>query len=184
MTCIVAYIQKEKKRVIMGGDSCWSSNGNIKSIKDSKVFRNGDFLFGCTGKFRMFQLLKYKLELPIYDEKNVDLHYFMCTQFIDAVIACFDYNKWEMKDKNGDSKGSFLVAYKNRIFHVEGNFQVMEYDINYTAIGSGEKYALGALHSMQGQNITPEAKVLKALQAAFEFVGSVDNNYKILNSDE
>lgn len=58
LTCIVGMTHKGK--VYIGADSL-GSNGFTQSIrKESKVFKNGEFLIGCTSSFRMIDLLKWK----------------------------------------------------------------------------------------------------------------------------
>ena len=53
-----------KGKVYIGADSL-GSNGFTQSIrKESKVFKNGEFLIGCTSSFRMIDLLKWKFNPP------------------------------------------------------------------------------------------------------------------------
>ena len=54
MTCIVGLINKENKSVTIGGDSSGLAGSDLTIRKDPKVFKNGDFIFGCTSSsFRM-----------------------------------------------------------------------------------------------------------------------------------
>ena len=55
MTCIVGLIHEDK--VYIGADSAGAANGNITIRKDKKVFKVGEFIFGCTSSFRMIQLI-------------------------------------------------------------------------------------------------------------------------------
>ncbi|HRH83558.1 MAG TPA: hypothetical protein PK210_04910 [Bacteroidia bacterium] len=62
MTCIVGLVDQEK--VIIGGDSAATVGTSISLWSDPKVFKIGDFIFGCEGSFRMIQLMKYKFIPP------------------------------------------------------------------------------------------------------------------------
>ncbi|HZK68569.1 MAG TPA: hypothetical protein VFC36_03120, partial [Paludibacter sp.] len=121
MTCIVGMVDKNSNRVIIGGDSASSGGSNVFIRKDPKVFKNGEFLIGCTTSFRMIQLLRFSLSLP---EVTKDIYEYMCTDFINEVRKCFKDGGYLQKYTNGDEKGgSFLVAYKNRLFKIEDDFQ-------------------------------------------------------------
>ena len=47
--------------------------------KMKKVFKNGDFVIGCTSSFRMIQLLRFSFKpRKVYDK---DIYEYMCTDF-------------------------------------------------------------------------------------------------------
>lgn len=163
MTCIVAIIKKDK--VIMGADSAGVSGLDITIRKDPKMFKNKDFLIGCTSSFRMIQLLMFSFKPP--EIKNKSLFKYMCTDFIDEVRECFRKGGYLQRELAGDDKGGkFLVAYQNRLFMIDYDFQVEESKINYQSIGSGQKYAMGSLTTTKGLNMSPKKRVKKALQVA------------------
>lgn len=60
MTCIVEIVEKD--RVYIGGDSAGVSDLDITMRKDVKVFRVGDFVFGCTSSFRMMQIIRFSFK--------------------------------------------------------------------------------------------------------------------------
>jgi len=62
--------------------------------------------------------------------------------------------------------GEILVAVRGRLLHIQNNYQVIEYASNYTAIGSGRDFALGALYST---SFSARNRVEMALEAAQEF---------------
>jgi len=165
MTCIVGMIDKKQKKVIIGGDSASTVDSNIFTRKDTKVFKNGDFVIGCTTSFRMIQLLRFSFKLP--EIKTKDIYEYMCTDFINAVRECFKNGGYLQKYTDGDEKGgTFLVAYKNRLFKIENDFQVAENLSGFDACGCSQDFALGALFTIQKQDMTTEAKILKALESA------------------
>jgi ATP-dependent protease HslVU (ClpYQ) peptidase subunit len=85
------------------------------------------------------------------------------------------------KGKEGDELGgTFLVAYKNRLFKIDSDFQVAENLNGLDAVGCGAYFALGALYSMSDQKMDVANKVLKALEAAEFFALGVRRPF-ILN---
>lgn len=177
MTCIVGLETPEG--VFIGGDSA-GSNGQLLHIRaDEKVFHNGPFIMGFCGSFRMGQLLRYSLQLPEFQEDQ-DLMQFMCVDFINAVRTCLKEGGFAKNQAGNESGGLFLVGFKNRLFRVDSDYQVGLIADGYAAIGSGEGYALGALHALQYQDMAPEDKVYMALDAADEFTGSVSHPFLIV----
>jgi len=183
MTCIVGYVNKITGETVIGADSAGALDWDIVVRKDTKIFRKGEFIFGCTSSFRMIQLLRFSLQMPPVNEK--DIFEYMCTDFVDSVRACFTTGGYLQKFKDGDEKGGdFLVGYKNRLFNVACDFQVGEAIVGYDAVGSGARYALGALHSLEDQLLTVEERVKQALLTATYFSGGVRPPYTILKTPE
>lgn len=165
MTCIVGFIDKKNKRIIIGGDSAESNGLNLTIRKDLKVFENGDFIFGCTTSYRMIQLLQYSFNPPenIY---KTDVFKYMCIDFIPSLFRCFKAGGFLQKDKNGvEIGGTFLVGYKDRLFKIQDDFQVSENIYGFDACGSGQDFALGSLYTSSSEK-NAEKRVLMALEAA------------------
>lgn len=182
MTCIVGHVDRKQKTVTIGGDSCGSSGNSIEIRKDVKVFKNGDFVIGCTASFRMIQLLRFSFTPPEINSK--DIYQYMCTDFVNAVRRCFEGGGYLQRYSDGDEKGgTFLVAYKNRLFKVEEDFQVGEVLIGFDAIGCGGTFALGALYSMAKNDLSTREKVLCALNAAVFFANGVRGPFILLSTD-
>ena len=184
MTCIVGMVDKESGIVWVGGDSA-SSDGSTKSVRaDSKVFRVGDFVIGGSGSWRMIQLLKYSLFPPEVVTKNI--FEYMCTSFIDEVIRCFTDGGYIMKDKEDGSilGGTFLVAYKNRLFKVHEDFQVGEVLNGREACGCGSEVALGALHALRDIDLPVQIKIDKALKASEEIAIGIGGPFTIIRTEE
>lgn len=127
MTCIIGYIDKEKKIMYMGGDSAGLDNCyNIRSRKDVKVFQ---------------------------------------------------------KENNVEEIGKFLVAFKGRLFKIEGDLQIAEHNYRYDSCGCGENYALGSIRTLDYHTreiINGEVFITTALKVAQEFSSGVRNPFNIL----
>jgi len=182
MTCIVGII--EEGNVYIGADSAGTdSSWNLQVRKDVKVFKNGDFIIGCTTSFRMIQLLRFAFKPPKI-KRGQDLYAYMCTDFVDAIRKCFKDGGYLQKYKDGDDKGgTFLVGVNSRLFYIEDDFQVGEVVDNYNACGCGYSYALGALHSMKDSKMKPVKRVIKALEAAEYHNAGVLNPFIVISSE-
>jgi ATP-dependent protease HslVU (ClpYQ) peptidase subunit len=174
MTCIVGFIDKKNKKAIIGADSAGVAGLDITIRKDKKVFQVGEFIIGCTSSFRMIQLLQFSFTPPkVYDK---DIYEYMCTDFINAVRNCFKDGGYLQKYSDGDEKGgTFLVAYKDRLFKVSGDFQVGEAMQGYDACGCGDSYALGSIFNTNKTNAN--TIVLDALKTAEYFSGGVSEPF-------
>jgi ATP-dependent protease HslVU (ClpYQ) peptidase subunit len=179
MTCVVAYRLGES--IYMGADSAGTSqNWLYVPRNDPKIYRvraitcdvchDGDdeFLFGFTTSFRMGQLLGHRFKPPIHAEsRSVDDY--MVVEFIDALRQCMKDAGYATKKDEKETSGSFLVAYRGRIFHIDDDYSVGESQYAYDAVGSGTDAALGAFYALTTTTFvywSPEQIVDKALRAA------------------
>lgn len=182
MTCIVGFT--DGKNVWIGGDSAGVAGQNLMVRSDEKVFKNGPMVFGFTSSFRMGQLLRYALKIPDHDPRKDDYAY-MCTDFVDAVIACMKTGGYARIESNEIMGGCFLVGYKGKLYQVESDFQVGARADMYNACGCGQSYALGVMRSMcsRADNITdPERMIIEALETAAYFSSSVVGPFHIVNT--
>lgn len=180
MTCIVGLV--DNGTVYIGGDSAGSSNWQLIIRKDAKVFRNGDFLIGACGSFRMIQLLRYAFKPPVYEKPLFDdsseyLSCYMATSFIDGIRECLKSGGFAKKETEQESGGCFLVGFQGRLFCIQSDYQVEEALCGYNAIGDGDDIARGSLYATQ--ELQPNGRVLTALQAAQYHCTSVSAPFTI-----
>ena len=176
MTCIVGFLDPKTKKVTMGADSAGVAGYSITIRKDPKIFRNGNFIIGCTSSFRMIQLLRFSFKPP--EIEIWDVYEYMCTSFVNAVRECFKNGGFLQKYKDGDEQGgTFLVAYKDRLFEIQDDFQVAENMNGLSSVGCGSEFALGSLYSNINTDLTPNEKVLNALEAAAFFSAGVSGPF-------
>jgi ATP-dependent protease HslVU (ClpYQ) peptidase subunit len=161
MTCIVGVEINGKAYV--GGDSAAIGGLDITIRNDSKVFKVGEMIMGFTDSFRMGQLLRYKLSLPVQAAGQDDYEY-LCTDFIDAVITCLEANGYSRVKDNEKVGGTFIVAFKNSIYVIYSDFQVEKPLDGYQAIGCGGPYARGAISALIGLEPDGEKLVRRALE--------------------
>lgn len=170
MTCIVGL--KDKDTLWIGADSVGTRGNQSTVMASPKVFRNGSFLFGCAGSPRHAQLLRSSLfNPPKQTDKQSDLEY-LVVDVIGHIRKIFGdhgaLRQYDTKTEQHDSE--YLLAYGDRIWMLEPNFQVIDSVEPYLAAGSGRQYAqavLGTLeHNAFGQKLTAKAKLEVALKEA------------------
>lgn len=162
----------------IGGDSAGSNAWMIQSRKDSKIFRLGPFLFGYAGSFRMGQLLRWSIAIPVQDSRVSDGHY-MCTTFIDAVRKCLKDGGFAKCTDGEETGGTFLVGYKGALYAVEEDYQVGSTLDNYSAVGIGYMTALGSLYTSKGQS--PRQRIRTALLASEHVNNGVRRPFRIMS---
>lgn len=168
-------------KIVIGADSAGSNAWmDVRTRKDKKVFVNGKFVIGCTDSFRMIQLLTYAFTPPAHDP-SVDTMRYMVTDWINAVRQCFKDGGFAEKEKEVESGGTFLVGYQGRLFAVQGNYQVAEFELPYAAVGCGADYALGVVYALNHVGgYTPSDVLLTALKGAELFSGGVRGPFHML----
>ncbi|QJE74527.1 hypothetical protein HHL28_16940 [Aerophototrophica crusticola] len=174
MTCIVGLV--DNGTVWLGGDSAGVAGLDISLRSDPKVFRNGNFLIGFTSSFRMGQLLRFRLAPPPR-RPDQDLFRYMVCDFVEAVRVCLKDGGFAHRSNDVETGGFFLVGTEGRLFSIQDDYQVSEFNRGYHAIGCGAAYAMGSLYTTKGED--PEGRVRKALETAEHFSGGVRAPFRI-----
>ncbi|MFC7533898.1 hypothetical protein [Actinoplanes sp. GCM10030250] len=176
MTAIVGLLRKGA--VYIGGDSAGVSGMNLSVRADTKVFRNGAYLFGFTTSFRMGQLIRYSLAPSA---PKGDLDRFMTTTFVDALRDCLKSGGYARKEEEQEMGGTFLVGVRGRLFVIHDDYQVGKAADGFAAVGCGDQVALGALFATAGRGMKPRARVRLALRAAERFSAGVRGPFVCLS---
>lgn len=182
MTCIVAL--KDKDTVWIGADSL-GSNLYTKSVQSmSKVVRHETFkniLMGFTCSFRHIDILRYDEEIfnkiDWYENEKID-HKYMVTQFIPKLQERFE----KEPDKRTKENISFIVATNNDIFEIQDDYAVLVPQDGYCSVGCGEDIALGSLYTTKDLGMTPQDRIIKALEAAENISCGVQRPFVIMNT--
>ncbi|UYN89900.1 MAG: hypothetical protein KIT08_01355 [Anaerolineales bacterium] len=184
MTCIVGLVADGK--VWMGADSCGTNYNIRRNVVRPKLFTNGIALIGYTGSFRAGQLLETKLVTPDIPE-GIDTFAYMTTLFVDAVRKVFAENGFAHIENNEEEGELFLVGLNGRLFEVQEDYSVLEFEDGLAAVGAGAEYALGALKA-QGGGVLPGAaaateRIETALEASAYFCPSVSAPFTIIKGE-
>jgi hypothetical protein len=165
MTCIVAIAEKGK--VYMGADSYGSNGYSGTYVSNPKCFISGEFLIGCTSTFRLIDLLAHHLKVPkVHEDEHCDPDKFMRVYFINAVRKCLTENNHITINAGMESGGNFLVGYRGKIYEIQPDFSVLNVPDYGGSVGSGENAARGSLWTTKDLKMSPEKRVLVALQSA------------------
>ncbi len=167
MTCIVGLVQNN--RVYIGGDSAGIDDDNTYDIRSTpKVFKRGEFIYGCTNSFRMSDILRHSFKEPPI---KGDVLRYMATTYIDKLFKTFEKAHYKLTETGEDANNGpvYLVGVRGRLFCIYGDWQVSELDRPYESIGCGGPFALGAMQVLVQTNKTPEEKIHDALKAASTF---------------
>lgn len=169
MTCVVGVAQSGV--VYMGADSAGaeSEGDRIVSRLDPKLFRRGPYLIGFEGSYRIGQLLAHVFNPPSPPDAPEQLHPFLVREFIPAVRECFQIAGVEKVKDDVVEAGTFMLGVKGRLFVIEDDYQVAESADRYSAIGSGDTVALGALFATAGRKMSVAQRLTTALEAAAQF---------------
>lgn len=178
MTCIIGL--KDNGRIYMGGDSAGVAGFSLQIRADEKVFKKGEFIFGFTSSFRMGQLIRYKLSIPKLKEDQ-DIDDYLHNDFLDSLIKCFKDNGFAKVDNNVVLGGHFLMGFRGNLYHIQGDFQIAKCISNYNSVGCGEDIALGAMHVLDEFIMSPENRILRALEAAEKYSAGVRRPFHILS---
>ena len=182
MSCIVGL--QEGNRVYVGCDSAGYA-GDSKSVRgDRKMFRvlgNDRALIGFTTSYRMGQLLQYTEGLIPPSMKAT--HKNMVTKVVPRIMSCFESGGF-IKTGEGGSKegGQFLLAYRDKLFIIDEDFQVGINDCGYASVGCGAQYAMGSLHTSSGFDFKPEDRVRMALKAASVFGVGIEAPFVVMDT--
>ena len=170
MTCIAAI--RTTDSIIMGGDSAFSSASICKVGASPKVFIVDDYIFGVSGPVRVLQQLRYKFNPPCKTQ-GANWPEFMATVFIGAIEKQLDIFNNDFAALVGTKGGG--------IFHLDRGFGISQFRDGFDACGCGSSFALGVLHSSDGN---PRERVQAALEAAAYFDSLVRPPFTILELPE
>lgn len=180
MTCVVA-LRTENNKVILGAD-CYASDSEcgVKRI-EPKVFKKGRVAFGYSGSFRFGQIVRYAFEPPKIRKKESDLMSYMVTKFVPDLRKTLEQNSFPMMEEEMLS-WRLIVAIDDEIFYIEPDWQVGHDFEEYTAIGSGARYAFGSLYSTKYLIEDPYDRVYTALGAAENYSPTVSGPFYLLET--
>lgn len=143
---------------IIAGDRRLTSAG-LKFPGRSKVFRNGDILYGISGDGGVISKLRYGCDLPRKFSPSEDQEQWAYSKLIPVLQEAIpdDESAWEM-----------IVATKSEIISVDDSFDIIRSTRGYYAIGSGSKYATGVLEHkiIKGMRPLSQEDIVDAINAA------------------
>ena len=160
MTCILAA--NYNNQIYMGADIGLFNvdSGDVSIAGESKLWKEGVFLFGGAGNTDDLQTLQYKVD---YDMLNMSWKTKMCNS-----ESWWVHNFIPILKENLDSLDGMecLVGVGNELFTIQDDYSIIQLANKYEAIGRGGEYATGAMYAMEKSNMNIENKINKALTIA------------------
>lgn len=185
MTTIVAYRDKANKVIHMAGDKLRNNTYRKYPCVEPKIFGLGDsYLIGVSGCTKVHNVLAYMLNPSNFSHTIKDPMKHINVEFIPHVMLLLKQNDClPGRDSQHGHHLSLLVAYSGKIFQVAEDLSVVETKQEYSAVGSGSDYALGALAALQEYDLEIKNKLKKSLQAAnkFDLYTGADFTYHQVN---
>ena len=181
MTVIIGYVDKVNKQTYMSCDSC-ASNAYMKvTLGESKIYQpseNPNFLIGGSGDGRVMQLISAYLNFPreeelVCDKITVD-EKFIVRSIIPSIQKCLKDNLYT---DDILSNSTLLLAYKDNLWRIGYNFQLISTSDNYQTIGSGSIVANGVLEALKDNKINDLSRIVKALKISSKMAIGVEGPY-------
>lgn len=193
MTCIVGIAENE--HVWIGGDSFGGGDFHMQATKNPKVFtlpiliagnqNNPErMLVGVAGSFRILNILEHGLIGSLMYDGEANLREWMTEFFAEKLRELFKTRGvTQMINDTAEAFDSeFLIGFHGNLFTMQEDFAVMDWSGDTHAIGAGEEFALGSLHTSAGRIKSPVKRIELALKAASKFCPQVIPPYTILST--
>jgi hypothetical protein len=156
MSVVAAIVQDNT--IHMAGDTLVSSSDWSCSIREPKVFRYKNFLFGAVGDGRVCNVVHASFRPPGNNEEDALIY--MQGVFAPALRRALK------NDVSSDPVFEILVGYKERLYTIDHTYQVNSPKENYVAVGIGLPYSYGYLDGTKHLT-NPEKRVKMAVRVAF-----------------
>jgi len=186
MTCIIGVLDKEKDCVYIGADSLgsnWCSQAIYKNRKVFKAKDNVNVLMAICGDFKLQNILSIEEKLieEIKELKN-EVNFEHMVKYVSPKIMDLANKYYCIKYKEGyrNIEGNIIFAYKNQLYIIESNGQVLEPEDEYIAGGSGGNFAVAVLSQNKDKDIITRIK--EGLEAAEKHGCGVKRPFYIMNT--
>lgn len=181
MTAVIGIVSDDK--IYIGGDSAGTDiEHNVTILAQDKVNKRGEVLMGIAGGFRPAQVLAYNVPFPDKDEEET-VDQYIYGKFVpmiqNTMRGAFCLKREHDLEK---MNATFLFGVYGKLFAIQNDFGVVDSTDGFLAIGSGEKFCLGALHVLKDSGIKPQDKLFMALEAAEHYNGAVRRPFIVMNS--
>lgn len=167
MTIIAACMHEGK--VWMAGDSSQSGDkGTIYQVADPKVWKSGDFVFGCADSPRYAQIVQHAfVPPPLPKAKDINaLDAYFTVDFIPELRKSFKTDL-ELKGDDKYADIEMIVGVRGYIYEIWGDFSWSRPRDGFAAVGSGHLAARVALDCLP--NLHPRNRLKRALDAACKY---------------
>ena len=149
MTTVIG-IQYENKCILYADSLVMDDSYPFKHSSMVKINKHGQYLIGVAGELHMLQYLCYVWEPPAPTAEDIKNPFrFMIHGVVPALREELKEANLLPEKSDDETKNNFelLVCLNSVIFQIDSEFAVVQDVNNFYGVGSGSKYALGALHA-------------------------------------
>lgn len=166
MTCILAYIDKNKTAHMVGDSAATDVSQHTRlDLNSKKIFKHGNMLMGYTTSLRMGQLIENCLEIPERTEGLTDYQY-LIKQLIPVLYKLYtDEGYMLSNEKKG---GTFIIAWNGMLYVIDDNFAVLQVTNCFVSVGSGASYATAAFCALLEHEVVNFIGVREAMESVLE----------------
>lgn len=145
MSTIIA--KKNDKIIELVSDTLIGSDSKRRSFKAGKVIQIADIIIGMSGWIEVLQFVKAVLQKDETDELNAMADILLNASNAEQITKFFKSIYPHMINDKAREKyhGSSFIIVMGAGIYKHSNFLTIEPDSDYLAIGSGARYAEGAL---------------------------------------
>lgn len=162
---IIAGIEHGGK-TFLGSDSAISSDSNIQKLDRSKIIVGKNIAFAFCSSLRVGQIIQNHFDFSAV-RKTERWLYSKFPKLLKQTLEDNGAKTFEDGDRiSGMSE--LIISHSGKIYVLQPDFSIIRSTCGYAALGSGEAYALGSLHSTAAL-ADPKRRIMLALEAACEF---------------
>ena len=147
MTCVVG-VAVPGHGCVLAADSLGLGDAGAFLIEtQGKLFTPSSRLaVGFTRSYREGQIMRYLMEWPPKPQEGTDVTSWIVREVVGKLRETLKEHGALEKGERGADQGAWLIlAVRDRVFEIAPDFQVTESAAGYVSLGSGYRYALGAM---------------------------------------
>jgi ATP-dependent protease HslVU (ClpYQ) peptidase subunit len=110
-----------------------------------KITERGEYLIACSGDADACDIIQHVWQPPKAPKKNQ--YKFMVIEVAKSIRECLDDNEYSIDKDDKDAGFLILIALHGTIYELDHSFNVSLRKDGIYGIGSGSRYAIGALYA-------------------------------------
>lgn len=175
---VVVGVVDEAGRVVMGADAALTIPGRLQTkVQGIKMAKMGKLIIGGVGWLKPWQVVKWNLKVPVHPDE-IDTEEYLYRLFLPALDSCLrDYRNFDTEEEETMNGCGFIVGYRGELFTIDSSLAVIPQPDGYTAVGSGEGYALGSLATSEGAPARERVKMALTAAAKYDPAVAAPFNY-------